>query len=150
MIKKLSLPFIFGIILLLSSCESTGICTEPVTPKLMIGFSDFDNLGNPEDIEPPSDLKIYGTKDGTDIGTSNEDNFIFPGLTETDENKRIALIFDVNRDSLTYIFKFEGDIFDTLRINYIRENRYINKKVEKKLISSTLCFVNISSNQINS
>ncbi len=136
--------------LLLSGCESTGICTEPVTPKLMIGFSDFDNLGNPEDIDPPSDLKIYGTKDGTDIGTSNEENFIFPGLTQTDENKRIALIFDVNRDSLTYIFKFEGDIFDTLRINYIRENRYINKNCGYKTVFQQVELDYYSTNAIDS
>ena len=128
MIKKLSLSFFFGIILLLSSCESTGICTEPVTPKLMIGFSAIDNLGNPEDVIPPDNLKIYGTKDGKDIiGSTPETEFLYPSMSQTDENKRVALVFDVNRDSLTYIFKYDGDIFDTLKINYIRENNYINE-----------------------
>jgi len=135
MIKKLSLTFFFGIILLLSSCESTGICTEPVTPKLMIGFSELDNLGNPVDIIPPDNLKIYGTKNDIDIiieGT--EPQYLYPDFSQTDGDKHVALVFDVNRDNLTYIFKYDGDIFDTLKIKYTRNNRYINKNCGYKTI----------------
>ena len=135
MIKKLSLIFFLGIILILNSCESTGICTEPVTPKLMIGFSNLDNLGNSKDVIPPDSLKIYGVKDGKDIIiTGAKPQYLYPDLTQTDEDKRVALIFDVNRDSLTYIFKFDGDIFDTLKIKYTRSNHYINKNCGYKTI----------------
>ena len=134
MIKKLSLSFFLGTILLLNSCDSTGICTKPVTPKLMIGFSKLDNLGNPKDIDPPKDLKIYGIKDGVEIfidGT--EPQYLYPDLTQTDEDKRVALIFDVNRDSLTYIFKFDSGN-DTLKMKYIRNNRYVNKDCGYKTV----------------
>ncbi|MCK5906799.1 MAG: hypothetical protein KAG37_04370 [Flavobacteriales bacterium] len=127
MIKKLSLPLLLGVVLILSSCESTGICTEPVTPKLRIGFSDVDHLGNTISVIPPEELKIYGNRDGKDIiGSSPENEFIYPNMSPADEDKLVSLIFDVNRDSLKYIYKFKGDIYDTLELKYIRQNIYIN------------------------
>ena len=134
MIKKLSLAFFLGITFILNSCESTGICTEPVTPKLMIGFSENNSLGNPVDIVPPDNLKIYGTKDNKDIIIEgDEPQYLYPDLSQTDEDKRVALIFDVNRDNVTYIFKFEGGT-DTLEIKYLRNNRYVNKNCGYKTI----------------
>lgn len=151
MIKKLSLPLILGILISLSSCESTGVCTEPVTPNLMIGFAEIDGLGNPENVSPPSNLKIYGNKDGIDIiGTTAETEYLYPSLSQADENKLIPLLFDVNRDTLTYILKFDGDIFDTLKINYIRENIYINKNCGYKTVFQQVELNYYSTNVIDS
>jgi len=150
MIKKLSLLFFLGIVLALSSCESTGICTEPITPKLMIGFSKNDNLGNPEDTNPPSGLKIYGTKDGIDIVGQSEDNqFIYPDMSQVDKDKRVALLFDVNRDTLTYIFKFNENTSDTLQISYSRENKYVSKDCGYKTIFHQVDLDHYSTNAID-
>ena len=66
------------------------------------------------------DLKIYGNRDGKDIiGTTPETEFLYPNISQVNSDKLISLIFDVNRDSAKFIFKFEGDIYDTLKINYL-------------------------------
>jgi|LGVF01.1.fsa_nt_gb hypothetical protein len=128
MTRKLSTIFLLGLITIISGCESTGICTEPVTPKLMVGFSADDNLGNEVNVTPPKDLKIYGNRDGKDIiGTTPETEFLYPNISQVNSDKLISLIFDVNRDSAKFIFKFEGDIYDTLKINYLRKQSFVNE-----------------------
>ena len=150
MIKKLSLPLLFGLVLLLSSCESTGVCTEPVTPKLMMGFSNVDHLGNTISVIPPEELKIYGNREGKDIiGSTPENEFIYPNLSPADEDKLVALIFDVNRDSLKYIYKFAGDIYDTLEIKYKRQNLYINNDCGYKTTFSEVELKHYSTNAID-
>jgi len=151
MIKKLRLISIFGFIILLSSCESTGVCTEPITPKLMIGFTNYDNLGNVVNVDPPKDLKIYGNKDGKDIiGENPENEFLYPNINPADNNKLIPLIFDVNRDSLKYIFRFAGDIYDTLDIKYTRKNTYVNNDCGYKSTFSNVELQYYSKNRIDS
>jgi len=150
MIKKLNLLSILGITLLLFSCESTGICTQPVTPKLMIGFSDLDVLGNPISVAPPGDLKIYGNKDGKDIiGQSPENEFIYPNMSPANEDKLISLLFDVNRDSIRYIFRFKGDINDTLDVTYKRKNSYIDNNCGYKTTFSDVELKHYSTNAID-
>lgn len=150
MIKKLSLPLLFGFTLLLGACESTGVCTEPVTPKLMVGFSDIDHLGNTINVVPPEDLKIYGNRDGKDIiGSSPETEFIYPNLYPADENKLITLIFDVNRDSLKYIFRFAGDKNDTLELKYKRQDIYVNNDCGYKAIFSEVELKHYTTNTID-
>ncbi|MCK5781750.1 MAG: hypothetical protein KAH10_04135 [Flavobacteriales bacterium] len=130
MIKKLTVVVIaFITIVGSSSCESTGICLDPVTPKLMLGFVDLDGLGNEEDISPPDSLLIYGNRDGKDIiGEENgKPIYLFPNQSQEDQKTNlIALIFDVNRDSLTYLFKIEG-VIDTINIKYHRKQSFISQ-----------------------
>jgi hypothetical protein len=150
MIKKLSLPLLLGFILMLSSCESTGVCTEPVTPKLMIGFSDVDHLGNTINVPPPENLKIYGNRDGKDIiGSTPESEYIYPSLFPANEDKLITLIFDVNRDSLKYIFNFDGNFSDTLEIKYKRQDVYINNDCGYKAIFSEVELKHYTTNAID-
>ena len=150
MIKKLSLTLFLGTLLILSGCESTGICTEPVTPKLMIGFSKLDNLGNPVNIAPPQDLKIYGNKDGKDIILSDPQlQYIYPNMSPANEDKLVALLFDVNRDSLKYILKFAEDIYDTLDIKYKRQNIYVNNDCGYKTTFSEVELKYYSTNTID-
>ena len=154
MIKKFSALFLLGILLFLNSCESTGICTEPITPKFVIGFAGIDNLGNPIDIMPPNDLMIYGNRDGKDIiGSNPEYKYIFPNITQADPNTgKISLIFDVNKDELTYIFRFESFspiIFDTLKISYTRVNQYVSKNCGYKTIFNNVKIDYNSTNAID-
>ena len=151
MIKKLSLLLLFGIIAILSSCESTGICTEPITPTLKVGFSDIDNLGNVILVSPPKDMKIYGNKDGGDIISENPENeYIYPNIFPASDEKIITLLFDVNRDSLMYIFLFESGLTDTLKLKYTRENHYVSKNCGYKTIFPNVELEYFSKNVIDS
>jgi hypothetical protein len=149
MIKKLSIPFLFGFLVLLSSCESTGICTEPITPKFMVAFFAKDNLGNNVKVDPPKNLKIFGNRDGKDlIGGTPENEYIYPNLFQTDEAKRVTLLFDVNRDSLIYIFRYDGNIHDTLKLKYSRKNSYVSENCGYKTIFKNIN-INYTTNAID-
>lgn len=127
MIRKFFLTLLFGSLLTVYSCDNSGICTEPVTPKLMTGFFEKDNLNNEKSVAPPADLKIYGNKDGKNIiGDSDDTKYMYPNLVKTNEDLLLPLIFDTNEDSLTLIFNFEGDIIDTLELTYKRKQKFVN------------------------
>jgi len=147
MIKKLAILLFVITTATLNSCESTGICIEPVTPKLMIGFSANDELNNEESINPPDNLKIFGNRDGENIivkGSIDDNTIIYtnlyPSLTSVNSDKQIPLLFDVNRDSLTYILNFDyidednKGIYDTLKLKYTRKQIFIGENCGYKSI----------------
>ncbi|MEN8138009.1 MAG: DUF6452 family protein [Bacteroidota bacterium] len=101
----------------------------------MIGFTSYNNLENEEIVSPPSGLLIYGYKDGKDMLGNPESEeypeYIYPDMRQANENKLIPLIFDVNKDNLTYIFEFVTDeetkIHDTISLSYKRKQIFINQ-----------------------
>lgn len=144
--ETMKIKFIAYIILLAiinNSCDSTGLCTEPVTPKIQIGFVNLDILGNEEDINPPDNLIIYGNKDGQDIiGDTDADRYLYPSLTPISD-KRIGLTLDVDRDNVIFIFGFNADdintvVYDTLQISYKRNPEFVSLECGHKTTFSNV------------
>jgi hypothetical protein len=152
--KNLFKTIFISAIILLASCDSTGLCTEPVTPKLQVGFAQLDELGNEKDISPSKFLYIYGIKDGNEIINENEDfKYLYPNIV-TVNNNRIGLILDVNRDESTYVFMYDdGDdqtlnTFDTLKISYSRKQEFVNIECGHKSTFSN-AQIHFTTNNIN-
>lgn len=145
MLKKAVKTSLLLIVLLLVRCTYTGICTEPITPKLIIGFTSLDKLNNEVEAPVPSGLRIQGSKDGENIEGENGE-YIYPDLMQADEKKQVSLFFDVNRDSIMYIFKFieekkgvdslpiKTTIEDTLKLKYLRKQVFVNEDCGYKSI----------------
>jgi len=105
----------------LSSCRKDDICTEPTTPKLQIGFYDFNQ---PEDKKVVEHLWV--------IALPQMDTFI------NDESKdSIALPLNVNENNTAFIFQQDTNK-DTIYFNYSVENVFVSKACGYKAVFHNL------------
>ena len=116
----------------------------------MTGFSSFDKYDNEISIQPPNNLVIYGVKDNTGIISKNEENieYLYPNLVQADQEKLISLIFDVDRDKINYVFKFE-DVIDTVSISYTRKRDFVGVNCGFKTTFHNISIIH-SNNKISS
>ena len=151
---------------LLLACDSTGICTNDVTPTLQLGFAGYDNLNNEVVINPPTGTLIFGFKDGKDVNGlplyngSDKDSTkfypLYPSIITANEKKLIPLLFDENRDELTYIMLFEEDatngtfIPDTISLSYTRIQSFVSPECGYKTVFDDVILEYYSKNKVDS
>jgi len=112
--------YIFISILLLltnSSCEKDDVCLEPVTPKLMLKFYDFQNPLNEKEVENLS------------IVVLPENDTIYKNLTTNE----LSLQLNVNQDFSKFLF-IKDQNTDTLTFSYERHPVFVSKTCGYKTI----------------
>ncbi len=112
--------YIFISILLLltnSSCEKDDVCLEPVTPKLMLKFYDFQNPLNEKEVENLS------------IVVLPENDTIYKNLTTNE----LSLQLNVNQDFSKFLF-IKDQNTDTLTYSYERHPVFVSKTCGYKTI----------------
>jgi hypothetical protein len=107
--------FLLAIFTLLK-CEKDDICTSDIegTPRLIIKFVDYENL------------TINKEPEGFSIRSISNEKFI-----QNNSNDSLLISLDPNKEFSQYEFIInsgsENQNIDTVQINYLREDIYINK-----------------------
>ncbi|GLB53243.1 hypothetical protein NBRC110019_22830 [Neptunitalea chrysea] len=124
--------FIFG------GCEKDDICTDAVTPSLIIKFYDDTSLS---DIKTVTELRVYGVGNEDEMiidRVSNLDSILVP-LKTLENTTSFVLISNSGDDDTTG--EEVGNI-DTISFNYVTNEIYVSRacgyKVNYSQLSSTI------------
>lgn len=130
------------IIVLSISCERDDICPEstPTTPSLIIDMLDFENQESSKNVFNLVVAGVQGTNNlvlpGFDIVTTNQ--LVLPLKTDEDFTQYILIkdgfVNDAGTPDNSDDDFFDGSNFDTITINYSREEVYVSRACGYKTI----------------